>query len=101
MAPRRSRNGVDVTAPTAASTTTTTIAAVAEEVGVSVATVSKVLNGRADVAAQTRAKVEESLERHSYRRRGKRKPPAPGRSTWSSTSSTRRGRWRSSGAWRR
>ena len=55
-----------------------TIAAIAEEVGVSVATVSKVLNGRGDVAAETRTRVEASLERHSYRRRGKRKPPTAG-----------------------
>jgi DNA-binding LacI/PurR family transcriptional regulator len=47
----------------------TTIATIASEVGVSVATVSKVLNGRADVAPETRARVEASLERHSYRRR--------------------------------
>jgi DNA-binding LacI/PurR family transcriptional regulator len=46
----------------------TTIATIADEVGVSVATVSKVLNGRADVAAETRARVEASLEQHRYRR---------------------------------
>ncbi|MBO0869218.1 MAG: LacI family DNA-binding transcriptional regulator [Micromonosporaceae bacterium] len=46
----------------------TTIATIAHEVGVSVATVSKVLNGRADVAPATRAKVEEILERYRYRR---------------------------------
>ena len=46
-----------------------TIASIAKEVGVSVPTVSKVLNGRPDVAAATRAKVEEALERHRYRRR--------------------------------
>ncbi|MBW8802500.1 MAG: LacI family DNA-binding transcriptional regulator [Catenulisporales bacterium] len=56
----------------------TTIAAIADEVGVSVATVSKVLNGRADVAPGTRARVEESLERHRYRRRGKKKPTGAG-----------------------
>ena len=55
-----------------------TIAAIAEEVGVSVATVSKVLNGRGDVAAETRTRVEASLERHRYRRRVKRQPPATG-----------------------
>src|SRR4029453_5952293 len=47
----------------------TTIAVIAGEVGVSVPTVSKVLNGRADVAPQTRARVEASLRRHQYRRR--------------------------------
>jgi DNA-binding LacI/PurR family transcriptional regulator len=46
-----------------------TIAMVAADVGVSVATVSKVLNGRADVAAATRARVEDSLTRHQYQRR--------------------------------
>ncbi|MFI7431318.1 LacI family DNA-binding transcriptional regulator [Micromonospora sp. NPDC049836] len=50
-----------------------TIATIANEVGVSVATVSKVLNGRADVAADTRARVEASLERHGYRRRSRRR----------------------------
>ena len=49
-----------------------TITTIAEEVGVSVATVSKVLNGRADVAAETRALVEDSLERHRYQRRPRR-----------------------------
>jgi DNA-binding LacI/PurR family transcriptional regulator len=51
-----------------------TIATIADEVGVSVTTVSKVLNGRSDVAPQTRARVEESLERHRYRRRARRQP---------------------------
>ncbi|MBX7267336.1 LacI family DNA-binding transcriptional regulator [Micromonospora sp. Llam7] len=50
----------------------TTIATIAQEVGVSTATVSKVLNGRSDVAAGTRARVEASLERHRYRRRARR-----------------------------
>ncbi|MER7890016.1 LacI family DNA-binding transcriptional regulator [Micromonospora sp. NPDC094482] len=50
----------------------TTIATIAGEVGVSTATVSKVLNGRADVAPATRARVEESLERHQYQRRNRR-----------------------------
>ncbi len=49
-----------------------TIATIADEVGVSVATVSKVLNGRSDVAPETRARIEASLERHRYRRRVKR-----------------------------
>lgn len=52
----------------------TTIATIADEVGVSVATVSKVLNGRTDVAAATRARVEESLARHRYRPRVRRRP---------------------------
>ena len=40
----------------------------------SVTTVSKVLNGRSDVAPSTRARVEASLERHSYTRRYRREP---------------------------
>jgi DNA-binding LacI/PurR family transcriptional regulator len=55
-----------------------TIATIATEVGVSVATVSKVLNGHADVAPDTRNRVEDSLERHSYRRRARRRPTASG-----------------------
>jgi IS30 family transposase len=54
-----------------------TIAQIAREVGVSVPTVSKVLNGRSDVAPATRAKVEEALSRHRYRRR-RPAPPTPG-----------------------
>lgn len=46
-----------------------TIAAVAREAGVSVPTVSKVLNGRTDVAATTRARVEDVLHRQGYQRR--------------------------------
>ncbi|MBN8883894.1 LacI family transcriptional regulator [Salana multivorans] len=46
-----------------------TIADVAEAVGVSVPTVSKVLNGRADVAPETRRRVERELETTGYRRR--------------------------------
>ncbi|MBV9832145.1 MAG: LacI family DNA-binding transcriptional regulator [Marmoricola sp.] len=44
----------------------TTLATVAESAGVSVATVSKVLNGRADVAPATRARVQEMLRAHDY-----------------------------------
>jgi len=51
-----------------------TIATIADEVGVSTTTVSKVLNGHADVAPATRARVEASLERHRYRRRPRRQP---------------------------
>lgn len=51
------------------STPKVTIADIAQDVGVSVATVSKVLNGRFDVADETRARVEESLARHMYTRR--------------------------------
>ena len=44
----------------------TTLAAVAASSGVSVATVSKVLNGRPDVAPATRARVLEMLRSHDY-----------------------------------
>ncbi|MFD1717755.1 LacI family DNA-binding transcriptional regulator [Georgenia deserti] len=47
----------------------TTIATIAKEAGVSVPTVSKVLNGRPDVARATRERVEQVLEQHRYRRR--------------------------------
>ncbi|MCQ8194283.1 LacI family DNA-binding transcriptional regulator [Streptomyces rugosispiralis] len=43
-----------------------TLAKVAETAGVSVATVSKVINGRRDVAQQTRDKVLELLRRYNY-----------------------------------
>lgn len=47
-----------------------TISAIAREAGVSVPTVSRVLNGRSDVSPSTRERVEELLARHGYRRRG-------------------------------
>lgn len=61
----------------AATTNRATIAQIAAEAGVSVPTVSKVLNGRPDVAESTRATVEEVLARHQYRRRS-RGPAATG-----------------------
>lgn len=51
-----------------------TIAAIAREAGVSVPTVSRVINGRSDVAPDTRQRVEELLSRHDYRRRSSRAP---------------------------
>jgi LacI family transcriptional regulator len=44
----------------------TTLASVARSAGVSVATVSKVLNGRHDVAPHTRIRVQELLDQHDY-----------------------------------
>lgn len=52
-----------------------TIASIAERAGVSVPTVSKVLNGRTDVAAATRARVEEILRENGYQRRRSATPP--------------------------
>jgi LacI family transcriptional regulator len=46
-----------------------TITAIAREAGVSVPTVSRVLNGRSDVSPRTRERVEELLRRHGYQRR--------------------------------
>jgi LacI family transcriptional regulator len=43
-----------------------TLATVAASAGVSVATVSKVVNGRADVGPATRARVESLLRQHDY-----------------------------------
>jgi DNA-binding LacI/PurR family transcriptional regulator len=49
----------------------TTLASIAAETGVSVPTVSRVLNGKGQVATLTRHRVEEALQRHGYRRRGR------------------------------
>jgi len=68
-----------MTSPTAAAgPRPATIAKIADEVGVSMATVSKVLNGRGDVAPDTRIRVEASLDRHGYQRRTKRQPASTG-----------------------
>ncbi len=49
--------------------TRVTITAIAQEAGVSVPTVSRVLNGRSDVAPQTRERIEKLLDQRGYRRR--------------------------------
>jgi LacI family transcriptional regulator len=49
-----------------------TLANIAAEAGVSLPTVSKVVNGRSDVAPATRARVERLLEEHNYRHPGQR-----------------------------
>ncbi|MCX5560074.1 LacI family DNA-binding transcriptional regulator [Streptomyces sp. NBC_00038] len=51
-----------------------TITEIARQAGVSVPTVSRVVNGRSDVSPETRARVEDLLRHHGYRRR----PSAPG-----------------------
>ncbi len=48
-----------------------TIAEIAEAAGVSVPTVSKVLNGRKGVSAATRREIERLLVEHGYERRGR------------------------------
>ena len=53
--------------------TRTTLAEVASSAGVSVATVSKVVNGRSDVADTTRLRVQELLDSIGYRPRGPRR----------------------------
>lgn len=45
----------------------TTLREIAEQVGVSAPTVTKVLRGRRDVSSATRAKVQELLDLHGYR----------------------------------
>jgi len=47
----------------------TTLSRLADEAGVSLSTISKVLNGRPDVAPATRERVERLLDAHDYRRR--------------------------------
>jgi LacI family xylobiose transport system transcriptional regulator len=47
-----------------------TLSEIAAEAAVSLSTISKVLNGRSDVSASTRARVETLLEGHGYQRRG-------------------------------
>jgi LacI family transcriptional regulator len=54
-----------------------TLATVAASAGVSVATVSKVLNGRNDVAPATRALVQDLLDEHHYVARRVNPPPSP------------------------
>ncbi|MFF8633463.1 LacI family DNA-binding transcriptional regulator [Streptomyces pilosus] len=54
-----------------------TLATVAKEAGVSMPTVSKVLNGRSDVSRATRAKVERLLDAHGYRRRAQQSSRSP------------------------
>ncbi|MFI9330970.1 LacI family DNA-binding transcriptional regulator [Kitasatospora sp. NPDC052868] len=54
-----------------------TLADIAREAEVSVSTVSKVLNGRTDVAAATRVRVEQVLSEHDYRRAARSGGEAP------------------------
>ncbi len=54
-----------------------TLSDVADEAGVSLSTISKVLNGRSDVSAATRTKVEALLSQHGYLRRNTGQTRAP------------------------
>lgn len=51
-----------------------TLATIAAAAGVSLPTVSKVINGKADVAAGTRARVQQLLAEHNYLPVGSRRP---------------------------
>jgi LacI family xylobiose transport system transcriptional regulator len=53
-----------------------TLSEVAELADVSISTVSKVLNGRAGVSSETRARIEELLQNHQYNRRASKQTPA-------------------------
>jgi len=52
-----------------------TLKDIAAQAGVSVPTVSKVVKGRADVSAETRARISALLREHGYVARGKPAPP--------------------------
>ncbi|MBI5159978.1 MAG: LacI family DNA-binding transcriptional regulator [Micrococcales bacterium] len=54
-----------------------TLARVAADAGVSVSSVSKVLNGQAGVSERTRVRVESLLREHRYHRRGRPETAAP------------------------
>lgn len=56
-----------------------TLRDVAEAAGVSVPTVSKVVKGRADVSAETRARIQELLHQHGYVPRRPDEPISAGR----------------------
>jgi LacI family transcriptional regulator len=55
-----------------------TISSIAAEAGVSVPTVSRVLNGRSDVAPDTRERVEQLLRAHEYRKPTRRRSTPAG-----------------------
>jgi len=66
---------VDGAQPTTRRRGGTTIAYIAEQTGVSAPTVSKVINGRADVSAATRGRVEAAIRQHGYvRSEGRARP---------------------------
>jgi LacI family transcriptional regulator len=75
IAPRRLRSTEVEEAVSESSPRAVTITDIAAEAGVSVPTVSRVLNGRSDVAPHTRARIEQLLRDHGYQRRGSRLAP--------------------------
>jgi LacI family transcriptional regulator len=68
-----SRTAAGSTTTTTGRQRRTTLAAIAAEAGVSLPTVSKVVNGRRDVAPATRALVARLLDEHHYTRGGTRR----------------------------
>lgn len=54
-----------------------TVARIAHLAGVSAPTVSKVLNGRAGVAPETRRRIEQVIQDHGYRRQEQAEPVTP------------------------
>ena len=65
------------TAPRGGPRRQTTIAHIAAKAGVSAPTVSKVINGRADVSPETRLRVEAVIRENGYERSRKSVRPAP------------------------
>lgn len=65
------------TTPRRAARRQPTIAHIAAEAGVSAPTVSKVINGRSDVAPETRRRVEALILEHGYRRSDRSQRAAP------------------------
>lgn len=61
--------GIEISRPGGADGAKVTLAAIAEQTGTSVPTVSKVINGRHDVSAATRERVEEALAAAGYQPR--------------------------------
>ena len=55
----------------------TTMEFIAAQAGVSVPTVSKVINGRSDVAPETRKRVEAAIREHGYHRPARDQRVAP------------------------
>jgi DNA-binding LacI/PurR family transcriptional regulator len=70
VAADRDRPADDPTTPANDPTRPVTISYIAESAGVSIPTVSKVINGRSGVGPDTRARVEALINRYGYRKPG-------------------------------